>query len=56
MAIYFQYKFHDISSICYLVMADDGKTDRRTDQLTEGRMDSAKLKPLSQGIIMGQQN
>ena len=27
MAIYIQYKFHEIPSIPYLVMAEDGKSD-----------------------------
>ena len=29
MVIYIQYKFHEIPSIGYLVMAEDGKTDGR---------------------------
>ena len=29
MVICIQYKFHEVSSICYLVMAEDGQTDER---------------------------
>ena len=31
MVIYIQYKFLEIPFICFLVMAEDGKTDGRTD-------------------------
>ena len=34
MAIYIQYKFHEIPSIGYLVKAEEGKTDGRTDGRT----------------------
>ena len=41
MVIYIQYKFHEISSIGYLVMAEDGKTggkmDRRKDRRVDGQ-------------------
>ena len=31
MVIYIKYKFHELTSIFYLVMAADGKADGRTD-------------------------
>ena len=31
MILYIQYKFHEILFISYLIMAEDGRTDRRTD-------------------------
>ena len=32
VVIYIQYKFHEIPSFGYLVMAEDGKTEGRTDK------------------------
>ena len=41
MVIYTQHKFHEIPSIGYLVMVEEGKTDGRK-QWTEGRTDNTK--------------
>ena len=35
MVIYIQYKFHELPSIGYLVMAEDGKTDIRIEKPEE---------------------
>ena len=41
--IYIQYKYYEIPSIGFLVMAEDGnQMDGRKDRQTEGGMDNAK--------------
>ena len=52
MTIYFQYKFHEIPSIGYIFMAEDGKTDGRLMETPDRRVDewtSPSLYPTALG-------
>ena len=47
MAIYIQYMFHEIQFIGYLVIAEDGKTDRRMEGRVDGQCQTNIPTPLA---------
>ena len=43
ITIYIQYHFHEITSICYLFMAEDGNIDRQMEKEMNGQHQTFKI-------------